>query len=351
LLHNEIELALRDLLFNEKDSELLAQKVITRLKNETMGRRERATFLAFLINAGYYRSTFELFKTWFAEEKRLVWRPFFAVLHRAGFRPGKQFIDNVLSAQIKLEEKDRMMPFSPWDEADQRWKDFSRQHRAVLSQRQKTRREELYEKLEFARSQRMIDQEEKVLKQMRDADPNDPVLLLAEQDFEERWARHIIAEKSRAMFDEEFIDHESNLTPEESTWVEEFSQAVEAFLQDRTYLAYDLSVGFYFLELFNHALRLLRYAESDISVDWFRLELMLKARRFIECLDGLQFVETKYAEDPEATFAATYLRALILHGLGQTGSALQLLKSIVSIRPHYRSAHALLLEWSGGRSA
>lgn len=349
-MQTEIELALRDLLYSEKNTTRAVEKILERLRTTSMGRRDRATFLAFVLNAGYYQPAFELFKVWFREEKRLMWRAFFSILFRSGFKPGRQFVDRVFEAQTQLEEKDRMTAFAPWENIDPRWQDFNRHHRQILSQREKTRREELYEKLEFVRAQRMIEQEDKILKQLELIDPNDPVVLKARQDFDERWARHIIAEKARAMFDEEFVDPEVHLTEDESRWADEFAQVAEEVLQSRRHMAYDLSVAFYFLELFNHALRLLRYAESDVAVDWFRLELMLKARRFIECLDDLQRVETKYAEDPEATFAATYLRALVLRGLGQTTPALQLLKSIVSIRPHYRSAHALLLEWSGGRA-
>jgi hypothetical protein len=59
-------------------------------------------------------------------------------------------------------------------------------------------------------------------------------------------------------------------------------------------------------------------------------------------------MEIKYISDPETTFAVSYLRAQALQGLGQHGSALEIMQSIVRVRPNYRSAHSLILEWTEG---
>lgn len=339
------------MLLHEKDSEPVVKKVEERLRSGSFTRSELRTYLSFLLNAGRYQECYQLFLKWFGEEKKILWRIFFWILHRSGFKPGRPFMDQLFRANVKLGDQDQIPRYAPWDDLDPRMREVSEQHYSALTRRQKSRREELYEKLEYVRAQRMIEQEEKLLDALEALDPADPILPQARKEFRERWARHVIAEKSRALFDEEFFEAELPLTEEEKTWTHQFGQLVEEIVIARPALAYDMSIGFYFLELFNHALRFLRFADESLATDWLRLELMLKARRFIECLDDLQRVETKYADDPESTFAATYFRALILRGLGQTGAAIELLKSIVSIRPHYRSAHALLLDWSGGHLA
>ena len=114
--------------------------------------------------------------------------------------------------------------------------------------------------------------------------------------------------------------------------------------------AYNLAIGLYFIELYHEALQVIRRAPESSAKDWFYLELLLRCGRYLECLDEVNQIELKYSADPESTFAATYIRAQALWGLGQTGSAIELLRSIVDIRPSYRSAHSLLNEWAGGFS-
>jgi hypothetical protein len=110
-------------------------------------------------------------------------------------------------------------------------------------------------------------------------------------------------------------------------------------------MAYDFAVGLYVMELYHHAVEMIRLAPTGLAQDWFHLESLFKARRYLECLENINVAELTYSDDPETSFAATYLRARVLHGLGQTHPAKELLRSIVSIRPVYRSAASLLTDW------
>ena len=64
--------------------------------------------------------------------------------------------------------------------------------------------------------------------------------------------------------------------------------------------------------------------------------------------EAVNHLEIKYVDDPETTFAVAYLRAQCLRELGQEAAALETLRSLVRVRPNYRSAHALILEWADG---
>jgi hypothetical protein len=113
-------------------------------------------------------------------------------------------------------------------------------------------------------------------------------------------------------------------------------------------IALDLALAFWFLEDHNRALEILAWAPAGRAHDWLNAELLFASRRFVEALELLNTVEVKYVEDPESTFAVSYLRAQCLKELGQHASALEIMQSIVHIRPHYRSAHALILQWTEG---
>src|SRR5207253_6137253 len=110
-------------------------------------------------------------------------------------------------------------------------------------------------------------------------------------------------------------------------------------------LAYDLSVMFMFMESYSEALKMLAFAMPSSESQWLRLELLLKAREFVLALDEADRMEMTYSTDPESTFAATYARARALRGLGQTAQAVELIRSIVSVRPNYKSARSLLMDW------
>jgi len=84
------------------------------------------------------------------------------------------------------------------------------------------------------------------------------------------------------------------------------------------------------------------------SADWLRIELMILARKYVDALNEAATLEARYASDPEAAFAITYARARALKGLGQDELATDLLRSLVRVRPSYKSAQSLLMDWSGG---
>jgi tetratricopeptide (TPR) repeat protein len=97
-------------------------------------------------------------------------------------------------------------------------------------------------------------------------------------------------------------------------------------------------------------LEILAWAPAVPPNDWLRAELLVHARRFVEGLEHLKHLEVRYVDDPETSFAVSYLKAQCLQELGQKDAALEILKSIVRVRPNYRSAHALIQEWTEGAS-
>jgi hypothetical protein len=347
-LQSDIELVIRDLLLAYKDSKIVAQKIIERLKTEKMNRNDRKAFVAFLINHGFYNEAYTLFADWFTEKKRVPLRHFVFALHRSGFRPGRDFLRYLFEAQNELEEKDRIRTFAPWEEFSSQLAQMRNDLVRDLEERLVRRRREHFEKLEFLREQRMIKEEERLLIKLSERYPDDGEIIRLQQEFKERWARHLLAEKALEAVQKDIFERRHTLTPEQIQWADQFSELMEECLVDHPRQAYNFSLGLHFMELYEHALILLRHAGRDTATLWFRLELLLKARRYIECLDDIANIENELSNNPETTFASTYLRAQVLKGLGQTGKALELLKSIVAIRPHYRSAHSLLLEWSAG---
>lgn len=349
-MHADFELALRDLLLAHKDSRVVAEKILKRMQSESLNRSEKKTFLAFLINCGFYKEAYLLFADWFREKKRIPIRSMLSILYLSGFKPGRDFLKYLFEAQAELDEKDKLLTFAPWEEASSQIAQLRSQLIRELEENQVRERREAFDKLEYLKEQRMIHEEDRLLQTMRQRYPNDSEVERRENEFKERWARHLLNEKSLESKQNDLFQKSQKLTLDEMKWADSLIEVLEKKIKKYPKQAYNLSISLYFMELFDHALILLRNAEPTDAVLWFRLELLFRARRFIDCLDGLSAIDQALADNPETTFATTYLRAQVLKGLGQTGKAIELLKSLVAIRPNYRSAHSLLLEWSGGSS-
>lgn len=342
-----LEMAIRDLLISEGNSNRVAESFIKRIFRDGTEPAEVESFLNFLIQAGYYQ---ELLK-FFAHELRLKHTVHLLalchLLHKSGFQPHSDFLNSLFIAQDNSKESYTLSHYSPWESLDPRFVELKATTLNKLREHHLAERESLIQKLEFFRNHRMLEEEKKLLLELANRYPGDPQFYQEQEEFHLRWARSVISRKATDLLDVE-------LDPTEEIFSEQAIGCIQAILSTMKFLAqrdprlaYDFAIGFYFLDLFENAREILDYAQPSLSVDWFQVELLLKSRRYVECLDFIQTVEKRYANDPETTFGATYYRALALGSLGQTSTAIELLKSIVTIRPHYRSAHALLLKWGG----
>jgi thioredoxin-like negative regulator of GroEL len=169
-----------------------------------------------------------------------------------------------------------------------------------------------------------------------------------QKQFEEDWARNVLSTHMATLQNEAFERTKTQPSTADEEMLEQFLQEGEKASYAHREFAFDLAVAFWFLDDYSRALQILVYAPPSQSAEWMRAELLFASRRYLEALEQLNTLEIKYIDDPENTFAVSYLRAQCLHGLGQNSTALEILQSIVRVRANYRSAHALMLEWTAG---
>lgn len=115
-------------------------------------------------------------------------------------------------------------------------------------------------------------------------------------------------------------------------------------------LALDFTIALFMWDYPEAALDFLPEQSSSERVRWTRMEALLMARHFVALLNDLERAEQQAAADPDQVFAIMYLKALALWGLGHRFAALEIMESIATHRPHYRSAMTLLNLWKGGAS-
>lgn len=340
-----LESAIRDLLIVNGDSDRVAKALIKRMQTESPSRNERLAFTQFLIHAGYYTEVLQFFADWFKEGDRIPLYAFCYLLYITGNKPNAEFLKYLFIAQYELHPEDKLKHVDFWSELSAEFTKIKNHTINEYKLEASRLKERLYTKLEYYRNHRMIQEEEKLLDEMILRYPEDALLKKDKAQFKERWASAVIANSSYKAFNPDAEVTEEELKKEEIAAAEPIIKEMTKLAQRKRSLAYNFAIGLFFIGHYESAKEILKYAPSDISSDWFLIELLIKCRRYVECLDAIASVETKYADDPETTFAAVYYRALALRALGQTEKAAELMRSIVSIRPSYRSAHALLLNW------
>lgn len=346
-MSESFERVIRDLLLMEKDPVRVGERLLKRLHDDDIRRVPKKVFLNYLTHAGFYEEAHQVFFHLFKMKQSVPWSEFLNFLNKSGFKPNKGFIDKVLAAQRSTHPKDRLNHFIAWEKYDERLQELRENYYQETLKEQKAQKEELFEKLEYFRTNRMTNEEKKILDLLEKTYPKDEKIKSLKKDFQLRWAHEVIANKTRFQVEKELGNKKNAylLNEEERNFADEFTESLKIVIQDVPETAYDLTIGLCFLEYFQKAIELLEFSEEGPSKDWLRLDLLHKAKRFIECLDYIVSVENKYSDDPESTFAGTYLRAQVLFGLGQKNTAIELMKSIVEIRPSYRAAHSLLMEW------
>ena len=269
------------------------------------------------------------------------------VAAEAGLKPKDLVVQALTKGLRKQHAQEEVLGARAWDAfepklAEMRARLF--EHRREL---QREYKDGLLEKFEFLENQRMYDQAGRVLRRMLELYPEEPKYRTLKARFQEERAREVLTGR-RIRAREKFERTETLPSTSDQEMLKCFLEEGVKVVMDKRDVAPALSVALWFLDDYAGAGEALRWAEPSAAVDWMRAEVLFAGRRFLECLDLVGTLEIKYVNDPETTFAVSYLRAQCLRELGQPGPALETLQSIVRIRPNYRSATQLIHEWQEG---
>jgi tetratricopeptide (TPR) repeat protein len=325
----------------------VAESLVEMWQKQDLKFADRAAIANFLLNSGRRHTLLNLLIETLNGDKEIPWAQLVEACRDLTFTPAAvnailkgaqtQGLTEQLLLSHRLDAELDSIPQMRADSVSRRQSEYDQRRQALL------------DKLEYFRSQRMFDEEGRVLREFNILFPGDLDYSRIARSYEERWAREIIQQKGHQTVPES-LPPDTPKTEHEQELEKTVSEAVMAGAEEHPNLAYDLAILLYFLELYPSAQLALKWAPNSIATDWFGLELLIRGRQFVEALEEVNRLEKKYASNPESTFSAAYGRARALHGLGQTEGALELLRSIVNLRPHYRSAQILINDWSGARS-
>lgn len=329
----------------------MAEELCRRLERNLLSDAEVKDCFQFFLNAGLLPLFFEQMQELIARQGRIPWAPFIEALGQAKLAVDESEIQALFEAAESQDATAELLRSHALDSAHS---GFAVRRAALATVRERQlneRRQGLKDKLAYMRANRMHEQEAAVLDEILAVFPDERDIQAEREDNKLRWAREIIANSSSAS--DPLTDLGSRvdrLTPELAKSKDLIVTRALELAEENPRLAYDLAIGLHMMDLNLEALNVLQNAELSPAAEWLRLELLVRSRQFVAALDEAERLEFEYANDPNTAFTVTYARARALHGLGQTQNAIELLQSLVSIRPHFRSAQSLLLEWTGGET-
>jgi tetratricopeptide (TPR) repeat protein len=234
--------------------------------------------------------------------------------------------------------------------------DELRQIRAQLPARAEALKQESkkqwLEQVDFFKSQNLLQEEEDLLLRLEVLFPKDEDLRQKKVDFLNRRAERARSEKKKTR---DILLPDISDEPEvQDLKLRIFEQMKELIQQDAS-LAKDFALSHLMWNSGDLASELLKskseLAQKELAKEgltaaerWLKVESLFQSHRYAELLAELAQISA-LDPSPEATFALVYWKAQALWGLKKPQEAMGLLEQLLSVRPQYRSAQALLSEW------
>lgn len=348
LSKKNIELHIRDRLFEGESSQEICDDLLQQLLEKPFSHKQKKSILQFAINCGQLQSAFKVFPYYFKLGHKIPWECFEHILFKSGFTPGSEFIESLEEAMNEDEQFEKIIHSFPWLKKLPAMLAHYQNYIAQLTEDLQKTKEHLYEKLNFQRNNRMIEQEKETLKEIIRLFPDDPEAQKELEGFKEKWARELINKQQIPNKIEKFLKQASEGNTDEQTLIKSMVNAIIERAGKQPQDAYNLSLALFFMELYEAATRSIKYAPAGLNTDWFFIELLFLQGHYVECLNQVDYIVGRYQDDPESIFASTYTKAQCYKKLGQNHMALKYIKSLLDVRPNYRAAQSLLSQWQRG---
>jgi hypothetical protein len=349
-----IESEIRKLFSESGDALFVAAQLGKRWDAGILSNEDVRSLTRFMIHTGLLPDLFNHLRKLLKKDARIPWSAFIEALDCVEAQLSQVERDAIfegVESQSKTYEEDLLVhdlaQSKGLDRFDPRPIEARRKQIEIAKRLREEKRAELRRRLEYARVNRLITQERRTLEEIQALDPTDPELRREQHLFEFREAQEIVENAlAHAPPKSELERKYSRLSPEAKEAARPIiNQARQMAKSANEQELYDLAMMLIFMELYSEALALLESRRVSDRIDWLILETMIMAQQYAAALGEVENLEVKFAGSSEAPFALTYARSRALWGLGDTVTAIELMRSLVKVRPSYRSASTLLQQW------
>lgn len=349
-LVRHIELEIHQLLKNMGDPALVADELLKKWARDELTNDDADHVGHFLISFGFANSFLENLTSRLKDGKVVPWSPLFRALGGLKALP-QEVADSLLLGCAEQEQLRAMAQYPGISSLDSRFlkvaEEFWSSHEAQVH----TEIKRLKDRAQFFKDEELLEEERRVLQELAKLVPQDLEVKARLQDIAALEAR-LKLQSSQELFDRnEYLRSLAEHLPEaDAKMIADFTKRLLKKSKKGELLESDLAIGVFWMGDPQKALDIVERCPPSASRDWLKLEFLLESHRYLDALSWLDHLESQFSHHSETLPACVYARARALWGLKQNDSAISLLESLMKTYPDYRSAHALWMEWTGGRS-
>ncbi len=340
-----VELRIRRWLLSNMSLQTISERLAEMVINENVPLKEKTECLKFMLNSGYDSDALVCFPRLFRDKQLIPWGCFLLLLEKHIKQLKREVIESLIKGIRRQKASAELLVIHGLDHLDSRFSELRSQAFEQLSREDADRKKTLFERYEFLKAQLMLKEEGETLKLLQRLFPGDPDVLSLEQDFSERWARHILQSRRDSDHDRDNFT-ESDLTADALRLLQLWESILTDEAQKSKQHSFDIAMFFFFMECYEECHRILGKCPPHAASDWLIAESLLRDQRYIEALEQLNDIALRYPHDPETQFGVSYYKAIAYFGLRQFTQGLEVLQALKAIRPHYRSTERLLELWS-----
>ncbi len=346
---HSLEIEISQLLLEHGDPAIVANALTPRWEANVLSDEDVRTLTRFLVNSRQLQPLFTQCLRNVKRELPLPWAALIEAIKFTGIKIEPIEVDAIFEG---TESQDKgledLVDSNGLDAFDSRPGKLRIAKNRRRQQAHEERREDLHRRLNYTRVNRLLGQERKILDEIQAFDPDDPILQKQQDDFVFREAENLVKEALAHSPPKADLDRKFGKLPDE---LNAAARPILKELKKRAKTAteaelYDMALMVLFMEMHRESAKLIDNRRLSARLDWLLLEVLILGRQYASALGEIETLELKYSGDPETPFALTYSRARALWGLGETFTALELMRSLVQIRPTYRSASTLLRQWT-----
>lgn len=313
------------------------QQDFLRLCWEKLTKDQKREVFHFLYMSGQHKTLLSALRMEINTEDPIIpWTHLFGVLHFAN----KINVDTVkmfVNSNTSPEEVGRFR--IPHPELIQLWQ---KRKQDTITQYE-SKKKELLASLDFARQQGFKDQRNKILEELKMLYPGDSDVSSAFQSEREHLARstiHKVFQKKLAQSD--WFPTTTDIDPEIA---KKIMKSAKKYLKKKPEFAIDIAIMLYQMDMYAEALLIIDSMKTKTAHTlWYALQISVDGKQYARALSIIDVLRHRQLNN-EHSFSLLYYQALALFGLGQKSEAKQIIANIVKIRPDYRSADSLLLDW------
>ncbi len=341
----ENERFIRQLLLDKSDAKEISRDVVRHLLIHTSSRGEDLlSHFGFLITLGHTKEAIEYLESndWDSAHAPIVL--LVALITRLNL---ENTIEETIAEYLKQHSRTQALILAnPKKIKSPRLRDQFLQIMNQLTKQNEQRFEKLVEQLEFFKNQRMWKDQREVIQKLLQEFPENKKTKEFQKTFNEIWAMEKI---EQVLLDRQDLPEQTarpNLSIAEIEMLDVIFASASELVTSSRYLPTDFALMFQFFEAPNLALEFLKTDIKPVSHLWLEAELLFICGRYVDVLLVLRTILEKATNDPETQFSVSYLRAQCFWKLGQQTRAKELISDILRVRPDYRSAQSLKIDWN-----